>query len=222
MVIKIIPVLNIIIFPYTYLERYLQTCRRDEFLNRLTPRIQNQERQFSPFYYKDPLVRDCVLELKERNNKKVARLFASVLSQYIERSIKNIQREYPHAVFYLVPIPQHISKTKDKGFLHTLTLSHEVEKILSKKINAASISVFECIKKIKHTKRLHDLQSKKGRLKTIKNTMKIYITKRDIEDAYFFIIDDVYTTGATFTEARRTLVGSGALPEHLYFISIAH
>ncbi len=51
--------------------------------------------------------------------------------------------------------------------------------------------------------------------------MKTYITKQDAQHV-FFIIDDVYTSGATFKEMRRSLLGCGAFPEHIFFVSIAH
>ena len=224
MVNKITAVLIDFLFPYTYLERYLQDCKSYQFQTRLTPRIQHKERQFSPFYYKDSLIKDCVIELKERNNIYVAHLFGEVLVQYIRYITESIIKKNPDAYFYLVPIPQHKLKTKDKGFLHTRTLCTSILRFFLNRINQniISIQVFECLIKVKETRRLHDLNSRKNRFKTIKNTMECFITKYDAEHAYFFVVDDVYTTGSTFKEARRTLLGSGVPNEHIYFISIAH
>lgn len=221
MVNKIISVVINTIFPLTYLEKYLRTCSNIEFLQRLTPRLQHKDRQFSPFYYKDHFVKDCIIELKERNNRDAARLFSYTLSQYILKNIKEIKNKDQHASFYIIPTPQHISKTQEKGFLHTQTLCEEIL-FLVKKRTRANISIFPCIEKILKTKRLHDLRGKKNRFKTITNTMRAHITKQDATDGYFFLIDDVFTTGATFKEMRRTLLESGAFPENLYFISIAH
>ena len=140
---------------------------------------------------------------------------------YILQNIHSIQVKDIKAQFYIVPVPQHISKTKEKGFLHTQTLCEEILVLLNKKSKNNTL-LFPCIKKIVVTKRLHDLNAKKNRFKTIKHTMKAYITKKDATKGYFFIVDDVFTTGATFKEMRRTLLESGAFSENLYFISIAH
>jgi predicted amidophosphoribosyltransferase len=211
-----------IIFPRTYLERYLEKCSQIEFISKLTPRIQVQHRQFSPFYYKQQLVKDCIIELKERNNKNVARLFAQTLAQYILQNIQILQKNMVNASYFIVPIPQHISKTKEKGFLHTQTISEEIFKHILHRDSNLNISILSCIQKISHTKRLHELKGKKKRFKTIKYTMQACLTKYDAQHAYFFIIDDIFTTGATFKEARRTLLESGVLQEHIFFISIAH
>ncbi len=221
MVNKMISVVINTIFPLTYLEKYLMHCSYFDFVQRLTPRLQYKERQFSPFYYKDTLVKDCIIELKERNNVYAARLFSQVLVQYILQNVENIKNKNPGAIFYVVPTPQHISKTKEKGFLHTETLCKEII-IQFKKRSKFKLILFPCIEKVLNTKRLHDLHGKKNRFKTIKNTMKAYITKVDASNGYFFLVDDVFTTGATFKEMRRTLKESGAFPENLYFISIAH
>lgn len=216
---KITSLLIDIFFPSTYLQKYLSSCSYMEFIRRFTPRIQKQDRLFSPFYYKDSLIKDCVIELKERNNQNVARLFSYTLSQYIQREINTIIKNSSRAHFFLIPVPQHISKTKEKGFLHTDTLCVHIKERLSKH---KTLLINPCIQKTKQTKRLHDLNNRKKRFKTITKTMTCYLTKRDIKNGFFFIIDDVHTTGATFKEARRTLLESGVLSECIYFISIAH
>jgi predicted amidophosphoribosyltransferase len=156
---------------------------------------------FYPFYYKDPFVRDCIFELKERNSKDVARLFGKILSRWIVKKCIENKINIQHTPIYLVPIPQHISKTKEKGFCHTTTLACSIEKIITTLFPDMSISTFPCISKIKKTKRLHDSSGKQKRFVLIKNTMQTHITSQDAKHACFFIIDDVFTTGATFKEA---------------------
>jgi predicted amidophosphoribosyltransferase len=86
----------------------------------------------------------------------------------------------------------------------------------------SNVSIHPCVCKEKKIKKLHDIIGKRKRFNIIQNSMRAYITKGDAKNAYFFIIDDVYTTGATFKEMRRSLSDCGAFPEHLFFISIAH
>jgi len=160
--------------------------------------------------------------LKERNNKDTARLFGQILAQYVLQNIQIIYENNIHENCFLVPIPQHISKTKEKGFLHTQTLSEEILKHALQRDPDLNISILPCIQKISQTKRLHDLKGKIKRFKTIKHTMRAHLTKHNARHSYFFIVDDIFTTGATFKEARRTLLESGVLQEHMFFISIAH
>lgn len=217
MVNKIISVLIGIIFPHTHLERYLSTCSHISFLQRMSPMLQNKDRMLFPFQYRNPFTRDCIIELKERNNVHVARLFAPTLAYYILNIINTVHKDS----YFIVPVPQHISKTRDKGFLHTQTLCNEMLKVIQTR-SISYISIFPCVAKVKKTKRLHDINNKQKRFRTIKDTMRATLTRHDANNSIFFIVDDVFTTGATFKEIRRTLIESGAHSENLYFISIAH
>lgn len=223
---KILYVFIEILFPKSHLERYLSSCSSIEFQSKLTMRPQNKPRMFFPLYYKDPFVRDCIFELKERNSPDAARLFSSLLSKWILREIHLLQSTNNSSstpiVFYLVPVPQHKSKTREKGFCHTTTLTNSIYAILKKHVPKEMISIHPCVFKNKNTKKLHDTLGKKKRFLIIKKSMRAVVTKKDAQDAYFFIIDDVYTTGATFKEMRRSLLDCGAFDEHVYFVSIAH
>lgn len=245
MVKKIISMCTEIIFPKSHLQFFLGRCTQIRFERKLTPRPQLYNQMFHPFYYKDPFVHDCIFELKERNSTNVALLFGNILSRWIVKKIDEVllessvspriysgissnnnaipeQAQDDNIKFYLVPVPQHISKTKEKGFCHTTTLSYSIQNILQRKYPNITILVFPCICKIKKTKKLHDTQGKMKRFKIIKETTESQVTKQDANYAYFFIIDDVYTTGATFKEIRRSLSDCAVPREHIFFVSIAH
>jgi len=222
MVNKIIVVIIDILFPKSHLQMFLRTCSHIKFESKLTPRLQTKEHMFYPFYYKDPFVRDCIFELKERNSLDVAGFFGQILSRWIIKKIHEIRECVENPLFYIVPVPQHISKTKEKGFCHTTTLANSICSILQVKYPRISVSVFPCVVKNKKTKRLHDTLGKQKRFNMIGQTMIAHITKQDAHRAYFFIIDDVYTTGATFKEVRRSLSDCAVLLEHMFFVSVAH
>lgn len=216
MLYKLISVVIEVLFPKTHLEDFLCSCTQLEFESKLVPRLQTKQNMFFPFYYKDSFVRDCIIELKERNNRNVARLFSFILFRFIAKTIE----KYPDQNYYIVPVPQHLTKTREKGFCHTTTLSIEIYKRLKER-KVPNISIKPCIVKIKNIKKLHSTNSKQKRISLIKNSMRTYVTKQDAKEI-FFIIDDVYTSGVTFKEARRSLLGCGVLQEHIFFISIAH
>lgn len=222
---KILDVFINMLFPSSHLVNYLRNVSGLEFRGRPLGRPQLHPRMFYPFYYKDRFVKDCILELKERDSKNVARLFAEILGQWIIREIRIILdsrlRGNDNIYFYLVPIPQHKNKTREKGFCHTTTLTQYIYMYIQK-YKIKNISIKPCIIKITQTKKVHNTKSKGVRFKILKNTMQAHITKHDAKHSYFFLIDDVYTTGATFKEAHRSLADCGVSSEHMYFISIAH
>ena len=216
---KLISVIKEVIFPSSHLIRFLRICSDIEFESKLSPRPQANKRMFYPYYYKNKFVKDCIIELKERNSKEVAHKFANILARWIIRESSYISDKNK---FYLIPVPQHISQTKEKGFCHTTTLTAHILDIIQKKYQKNTIHFLPCITKIKNIKKLHSGTNKKKRFSLIKNSMVADLKSIDLEHSYFFIIDDVYTSGATFKEARRSLKGCGALDEQIFFISIAH
>lgn len=226
---KIHTVCSELFFPQSHVQRFLASVSFVKFLSLCSPQPQLKKRMFHPFYYKNNFVKDCIIELKERNSKYVAQYFGKVLAQWIMREVTLLDSRLASQVgqneictnFYLVPIPQHKNKTREKGFCHTTTLTQYIYSNI-KRYNVKNIFIKPCIIKHTQTKKVHTTKSKKARLYTLKNTTSAYVTKQDARHGYFFLIDDVYTTGSTFKEARRSLLDSGALEENIYFVSIAH
>lgn len=219
MVNKIVTMLINILFPMSYLQTYLKDCSQLQFEHKIQSQLQTKERMFFPFMYKNTFVRDCIIELKERNSKDVARLYGKIINQWITKKIIDLKIT---SQVYIVPVPQHVSKTKEKGFCHTTTLAYAIQKINHRNYPHILFKVNPCISKNILTKKLHNSKDKRARFKLIKNTMRAHITKYDARNAYFFIVDDVFTTGATFKEVRRSLLDCAVPLEHMFFISIAH
>ncbi len=211
-----------IIFPQTHLELYVAHCRQIEFDRRHVIHTERKDRMFFPYRYDTPFTKDCIIEMKERNNHSIAKLFSSILAGWIAHTVTLIRQKDPHATYILVPVPQHISKTREKGFCHTITLAQQVCTRVNKICGVDTITLQQCVKKTHRTKRLHDLKNKRGRFSTISHTMNCWMSRADAMQCYFFVLDDVYTTGATFKEMRRSLLDCGAFQERIFFVSIAH
>ncbi|MEY4440916.1 MAG: hypothetical protein RLY49_542, partial [Candidatus Parcubacteria bacterium] len=245
MVDKIISVIKYILFPPSHLQIFLKEASVLQFESKLTPQPQMSPRMFYPFYYKDIFIKDCIIELKERNNQDVAKRFGEVLARWVVRTIDHILinknsviirldprlreddvvrsgddiLECPNDIhkvgrrsrptFYLIPIPQHKSKTKEKGFCHTTTLTQSIYSILKNKYKIENIFFYPCIQKEKNIKKLHSGLDKRKRFSYMKYSMKANLKNLYLQNSYFFLIDDVYTSGATFKEARRSLLGCG-------------
>ncbi len=223
---KLISVIKECIFPSSHLTRFLVMCNDIEFESKLTPRPQLNTRMFYPFYYKNKFVTDCIIELKERNSAKVAERFGKILARWIVREIEHIKsiQEINNQIikFYLIPIPQHITRTREKGFCHTTTLTCSILEHLKRRYQMKQIYFSSNITKIKNIRKLHTGMNKQKRSVEMKYSMKADLSKFDLCHSYFFLIDDVYTSGATFKEARRSLIDCGALEDHIFFVSIAH
>lgn len=210
-----------IVYPTSHLVRYLETISRITFMSHASLQPQLKQRMFYPFYYKDRFIKDCIIGLKEHNTKQVAQHTAPILAQWILKQIDSIRTNDISAPIFLIPIPQHYKKTREKGFCHTTTLTRYIHMYICK-YSIPHIYIKPCIIKHTQTKKVHDTKSKRARFKTISQTMCSYLTRSDAQQGYFFLIDDVYTTGATYKEARRSLLDCAVPEERIYFVSIAH
>lgn len=104
---------------------------------------------------------------------------------------------------FLVPIPLYAAKLKSRGYNQAEVLAKE----LGKKLEVPIVPLLERVKETTPQMGLTEIQRKeniKGAFGVIKGKEKL------LQDRIVFVIDDVLTTGATFSEAAKMLKKSGA------------
>lgn len=167
------------------------------------------------FAYRDPLVRDAIWELKYRKNQIVAAIFGECLYEHLLGLIEE------HALFenkkpLVIPIPLSKGRLKDRGF-------NQCELILSacKTIDANEVFEFrsELFSKTKETESQTKTDSRVARQKNLKGAFKV-ICPEIFENRLVFVIDDVTTTGATLSEAIKTI--RKAAKANVTGVAIAH
>lgn len=102
----------------------------------------------------------------------------------------------------LVPIPLFLKKKKRRGF----NQAEEVGKIISEKIHIPIL--LDNLVKIKNTESQTKL-NKEQRIENIKNAFLVK-DKNAVKGKIIFLLDDVYTTGATMEECAKVLKKAGA------------
>lgn len=181
-----------------------------ELEERLVRNTDNKKDVFSLFSYKDPDVKDIVWEIKYRKNKKIVKSISQILFQKcILLSPKNST---------VISVPQHRSHVNKKGFNQSRELVLNIEKHdIKKYFNYKN----DLIKKIRKTKKQSTLYRRQDRLKNLENAFECKESfRKKILGRDFVIIDDVFTTGATFSEMQRVLLKNGA--KKVIGIFIAH
>ena len=117
----------------------------------------------------------------------------------IARAMADVLPFCPSKAITFVPIPSSPTRARQRGFDHTVLLAKELSKI--KNQNFANLLI-----------RTNDIQqvgsNKKVRQTQIKDSFRL---KRVIErlPEHVVLVDDVVTTGATLSEATRTLKKAG-------------
>lgn len=203
------------LFPPTHIEVLLKKVTVNTILSKCKHSKNSIDKNINAvFCYKDPFIKDAIIELKTRNNESTTKLFGEILYNVIKKELRFKKYELKEKII-LTFIPQHISKFKDKGFNQTEEL---VNSILKNDIDDVFEKI-ECLEKIKNTKAQKEIENKEERFLNIKGAFKI-TKKEKIENRVIVLIDDVCTTGGTFKEARQILSASGA--SKVICFSVAH
>ena len=128
-----------------------------------------------------------------------------------------IQKEDFERVFQkdalLVPIPLYKAKLNQRGYNQAAFLA----KGLGEKF---SLPVADMLERVRATKSQISLD-RKDRIENIKGAFRLKSSKEGIfQGKTIFLVDDVLTSGATLSEAARTLKRSGA--GKVYGLTLAH
>ncbi len=100
---------------------------------------------------------------------------------------------------YIIPVPLHRVKLRERGYNQSLILSRELSK-------SVGIPIIEPIQRIRNT----PSQTGLSPLKRLKNVESAFRLKEKIEGT-ILLIDDVTTTGATFDNCAKALKEGGTL-----------
>lgn len=159
----------------------------------------------SPFYY-DGLIKELIHDYKYCNKPFYYKLFAKLLTDYM------MQNGYIN-FDYIISVPLHKIKQRKRGFNQTELIAISISKNLS-------IPYLKALKRAKNTVKQSNLSAIQ-RKDNLKNVFDIYNKNINniINNKRILIIDDIFTTGATFNECSKVLLRSGAAA--IYGLTIA-
>ncbi|MBI1974681.1 MAG: ComF family protein [Candidatus Zambryskibacteria bacterium] len=174
---------------------------------------------FAIFDYSHPTVKKIVWEIKYRGNKIIADKAAEIIHDVIKHEFAEISlfhSGWQETLIPLVPVPSSKERRRERGWNQTELIT---AKIMDKDMGHTFAHFPKQLIKIRHTQSQTETSSKNARLENIKNSMSI-IDEQVFKGKNVLIIDDVFTTGATFAEARRVLKLAGA--KQILCVAFAH
>jgi competence protein ComFC len=164
------------------------------------------QNNFSIFKYRG-VVKKAIIALKYK--------FATdVLDELVDICIQKLNSKSYHNIL-LIPIPLHWQKENSRGFNQSRILGEEIAKKMSWSFNP------DLLLRPKPTKSQSTL-SKDLRKTNIYNAFILnpeYKPTKDILNCNILLFDDVYTTGSTIREAKKTLNYEGF--KNIYSLTIA-
>ena len=182
---------------------------------RLPPPTKQPSHVTSLFDYRNKTVRKAIWEIKYRGNRTIASIFAAVFFEEMAGELEEEAALRAASLPLLLPIPLSKKRFRERGF-------NQCELLISLFPQEAK-NFFEIrtdiLYKIKETKSQTSMRKRKDREENIIGAFAI--SKPELlKRRAVIIIDDVATTGATLSEARKTLLKNGARQVTAY--TLAH
>lgn len=177
-------------------ERICPVCGKNAIDGMTHPRcrtIYGLDGMFAACHYKGP-IKDAIHQLKYR-------FVSDLVSTLSKLFLDNYSKTLPKFDF-LVPVPLHKKREKERGFNQSLLLAQIFAKELNISVSAG------ILKRVRYTKAQVDLKGKERRL----NLQKAFICldSGGISGKSVGLVDDVTTTRTTFIECARVLKRNGA------------
>ncbi|HEY4512746.1 MAG TPA: phosphoribosyltransferase family protein [Candidatus Paceibacterota bacterium] len=167
------------------------------------------------FAYENKAVKDAISLIKNKNDQSLAKILVEILSDFLleELSERVIMENFENPA--VVAIPATSKKKNRRGFNPSELLAKTLSETMSHISFLPNILI-----KIRETLPQKEL-SRSKRLTNVKNSMIVDPKYADtVADRCIIVIDDVTTTGATFSEARRALHEARA--KKILCIALAH
>lgn len=153
------------------------------------------DRAYSPFLYEGP-VKALVHELKYRGKDRLGLTLGRLMAGFIREYALNFD-----FIDYIVPIPLHPVKLREREFNQASLLAHAIAAALEKPV------VDDALARRRATRTQTDLRHDQR----YRNVAGAFIPgKHPVRRGNILLIDDVLTTGATASEAAKTLKDTGA------------
>ncbi len=165
-----------------------------------------------PLYdYRHPIIKRSLHLLKYKGKKRLANVFAKIIYEKIleELSELSIMENYTKPI--LIPIPLSAKRYRERGFNQAELICKELIKINNLRHSVDIQLETNILIKPRETEHQARIKDKRKRLKNISGSFIIKNEKVNlIKNRNIILIDDILTTGATLTEAKKTLKRAGA------------
>lgn len=157
-----------------------------------------------------PVLQKMVHEFKYTYTEEFCGFLGGLMTMRIRDFCESISDDFSGDNVCLVPVPLHDSREKLRGFNQSLQLSRSISERMGWR-------VWNGVVRMRETAPQASLD-RKGRLENIRDAFGVCVACPVPE--IVFLVDDVVTTGATFSECRRVLQEAGV--REIYGIMLSH
>ena len=193
--------------------RSIHSFSIDTLSTHFSPIIYNSH--ISLFPYKNPEIKSILWSLKYEKDFNAATILSHFMSEYIQSYI--FEQENLEKIKYLIlTIPASKIRLKKEGYNHLNLIQKKIISTFKNK----DIKVLKNILFFKkNIPRQHKNINKQQRLMNIENSIGLFDTV-EVKDKICIVYDDITTTGATLSEAKKVLLENKA--KKVITIAFAH
>ena len=166
---------------------------------------------FPVYDYRHPSIKKSLWLLKYSGKKRLAGVFAEIIYNKIleELSELSVMENFTEPI--LIPIPLSIQRHRERGYNQAELICREIIKIENLRHNINLKLEKNILIKSKETEHQARIKDRRVRLKNIIGSFTVKdAEKNKIKNKNIILIDDITTTGATLTEAKKVLKKAGA------------
>lgn len=163
---------------------------------------------FPVYDYRHPMIKKSLWLLKYKNKKRLAEIFAEILYEKILEELSELSLMENFVKPILIPIPLSQIRYRERGYNQAELICEALIKL--DRENILSLKGDTLIKP-KETAHQALIKDRRERIKNIIGSFAIQEAKANfIQNRNIILIDDILTTGATLSEARKVLKQAGA------------
>lgn len=171
---------------------------------------------YSIFDYRDPNIKKCIKLLKYKYKKRLTIALGEILYERIIEEMSDLSLLENFKDPIIIPIPISGQRLRERGFNQTELLAQEIIHLDTEKVFQLKLNILTKNVEKEHQARI---KNKNKRLENIIGTFEVKKSEA-ISGHNIILIDDITTTGATLTEARKVLKKSGA--KKIIAFTLAH
>lgn len=174
---------------------------------------------FPVYDYRDPKIKKSLWLFKYSGRKRFAGIFARSLFEKMLEELSDLSALENFREPLLIPIPLSSKRLRERGYNQAELLCKEIIALnnLHHEINLNMDT--KILFKPHDTEHQARIRDRKQRLQNMRGTFAIKNAEK-LKGRNIILIDDILTTGATLSEARRTLRDAGA--RKIIAFTIAH
>lgn len=168
-----------------------------------------------PLYdYRHPPIKKAVWLIKYKGRHKLAGAFAEVIYGRMVEELSELKLMENFTRPILIPVPLSKKRYRERGFNQAELLCEEIMKADKNKYLRLERNILTKKRDTEHQARIRDRNVR------LKNLAGSFAAAQSARGKNIILIDDVTTTGATLSEARKVLKSSGA--RKVIAFTIAH